>query len=162
MPYLAIMSWKTYNGSLIETPIVEKVEHTLLKEKAKGHNIKICIGTDSQVNGKLIEYATVILFLREKKGGFMYIKREKQHGTISLRERMILEVTKSVDIAYQLCELLDRYKIPLEVHADINTDPHFKSNVAFKDAMGYIMGMGFAFKAKPDAFASSCCADKVV
>jgi hypothetical protein len=28
--------------------------------------------------------------------------------------------------------------------------------------MGYIMGMGFAFKAKPDAFASSSCANKIV
>jgi len=28
--------------------------------------------------------------------------------------------------------------------------------------MGYIMGMGFAFKAKPNAFASSNCANKMV
>ena len=28
--------------------------------------------------------------------------------------------------------------------------------------MGYIPEIGFAFKAKPEAFASSCCADKVV
>jgi len=28
--------------------------------------------------------------------------------------------------------------------------------------MGYILGMGFIFKAKPHAFASSCCADKIV
>jgi predicted RNase H-related nuclease YkuK (DUF458 family) len=28
--------------------------------------------------------------------------------------------------------------------------------------MGYITGMGFAFRAKPHAFASSSCANKVV
>ena len=28
--------------------------------------------------------------------------------------------------------------------------------------MGYILGVGFAFKAKPDAFASSACANKMV
>ncbi len=28
--------------------------------------------------------------------------------------------------------------------------------------MGYILGLGFAFKAKPEAFASSSCANKVV
>jgi predicted RNase H-related nuclease YkuK (DUF458 family) len=50
----------------------------------------------------------------------------------------------------------------MEVHADINTDPQFMSNVALKEAMGYILGMGFKFKAKPEAFASSCCANKVV
>ncbi len=75
---------------------------------------------------------------------------------------MIFEVGRSVEVAYQLCDLLDKYDIGLEVHADINTDPHFKSNVALREAMGYILGMGFVFKAKPHAFASSSCADKVV
>ena len=41
-------------------------------------------------------------------------------------------------------------------------NPNFKSNDALKEAMGYILGMGFAFKAKPEAFASSSCANKVV
>ena len=75
---------------------------------------------------------------------------------------MIREVSSSVQLAYQLCPILDRHQVELEVHADINTDPSFKSNVALKDAMGYILGMGFVFKAKPDAFASSYCADRLV
>jgi len=92
----------------------------------------------------------------------MFIHNEKSEKLVSLRERMITEVWKSVDVAYKLCDLLDEFDISLEVHADINTDPHFKSNEALKEAMGYILGMGFVFKAKPDAFASSYCADKVV
>ena len=75
---------------------------------------------------------------------------------------MILEVAKSVEVAYSLCDTLDKYDVELEVHADINTDPQFKSNTALKEAMGYIMSMGYVFKAKPDAFASSSCADKVI
>lgn len=81
---------------------------------------------------------------------------------MSIRERMILEVGRSVEVAYSLCELLDRHNVALEVHADINTDPHFQSNTALKEAMGYILAMGFQFKAKPDAVAASCCADKVI
>ena len=81
---------------------------------------------------------------------------------MSLKERMINEVGKSVEIAYALCNLLDEHNVELEVHADINTDPSFKSNTALKEAMGYILGMGFVFKAKPNAFASSSCADKIV
>jgi hypothetical protein len=50
----------------------------------------------------------------------------------------------------------------LEVHADINTNPRFKSNVALQEAMGYILSMGFTFKAKPDAVAATSCANKVV
>jgi len=81
---------------------------------------------------------------------------------MSIKQRMLNEVGKSIDIAYQLCRLFTLYNVDMEVHADINTDPNFKSNDALKEAMGYIMGMGFAFRAKPHAFASSSCADKVV
>jgi predicted RNase H-related nuclease YkuK (DUF458 family) len=75
---------------------------------------------------------------------------------------MLVEVAKSIEIAYELCDLFNKYDVDLEVHADINTNPQFKSNEALREAMGYILGMGYAFKAKPDAFASSCCADKMV
>ncbi|MEM1358302.1 MAG: ribonuclease H-like YkuK family protein [Bacteroidota bacterium] len=155
------MKWRRYNGSPIELPIEAAVRETLIREREAGHRLKVCIGTDSQVRGKLTEFATVIVFLREKKGGFMFIANYKSEQKMSIRERMILEVARSVEIAYALCNLLDEYKVELEVHADINTDPHFKSNTALKEAMGYILGMGFVFKAKPDAFASSTCADKV-
>ena len=155
------MKWRRFDGRRIEQPIVEAVRQTLIREREAGNKLKVCIGTDSQVRGKTVEFATVIVFLREKKGGFMYIANYKTIQKMSIRERMILEVGRSVEIAYALCNLLDEYNVELEVHADINTDPHFASNTALKEAMGYILGMGFVFKAKPDAFASSACADKV-
>lgn len=154
------MNWRRLNGQRIELPIKQAVEQTILREKADGYNLKVCIGTDSQVKGSITEFATVIVFLREKRGGFMYIHSFKSNQKMSLRERMITEVAKSVEVAYGLCDLLDKYNIGLEVHADINTDPNFESNVALKEAMGYILGMGFEFKAKPNAFASTSCADK--
>ena len=92
----------------------------------------------------------------------MFIHNEKTNQTLHIKERMLLEVSKSVEIAYSLCDLFIEHNVEMEVHADINTNSQFKSNEALKDAMGYIMGMGFAFKAKPDSFASSCCADKVL
>ncbi len=156
------MNWRKLNGEKIKLPIKKAVEDTILRETALGHKLKVCIGTDSQKRGDVVEFATVIVFLREKKGGFMYISNSRMEKPMGIRERMILEVGKSVEIAYALCDLLDKHNVELEVHADINTDPHFKSNVALREAMGYILGMGFVFKAKPDAFASSSCADKMV
>ena len=156
------MNWRRLNGERISQPLKEAVRSTILRERSLGHRLKVCIGTDSQVRGGTVEFATVIVFLREKKGGFMFIHNDKLQQKVGLRERMILEVSKSVEVAYSLCDLLDTYNVELEVHADINTDPHFQSNVALKEAMGYILSMGFVFKAKPDAFASSSCADKVV
>ena len=156
------MAWRRFNGERITGNILDAVRSTVEREIAEGYRLKVCIGTDSQVRSTMTEYATVIVFLREKKGGFMFIHNEKSEKLVSLRERMITEVWKSVDVAYKLCDLLDEYDIDLEVHADINTDPHFKSNEALREAMGYILGMGFVFKAKPEAFAISYCADKVV
>ena len=156
------MEWRKLDGTRIEKHLLDAVEETIVRETAAGYRLKVCIGTDSQVRSSVIEFATVIVFLREKKGGFMFIHNHKIEKPMSLKERMITEVAHSVDVAYKLCDLLDRYKVELEVHADINTDPHFQSNTALKEAMGYILGMGFVFKAKPDAFASSSCADKVV
>lgn len=157
-----IMKWRRLNGQRIEQPISQAVEAAIERELGLGHRLKVCIGTDSQVRGGVVEFATVIVFLREKKGGFMFIANYREQKKMSLRERMIAEVARSVEVAYSLCDLLDQYDVALEVHADINTDPTFQSNLALKEAMGYILGMGFVFKAKPDAFASSYCADKVV
>ena len=92
----------------------------------------------------------------------MFIQNDTSIRQYSIKERMLVEVAKSIEVAYDLCSLFTEYNIEMEVHADINTSPQFKSNEALKEAMGYILGMGFAFKAKPEAFASSCCANKAV
>jgi len=156
------MRWRTFNGEPIEIPIIKAVENAIRRETEAGFRLKVCIGTDSQVKGHETEFATVIVFLREGHGGFMFIHNDKTKLQYSIKERMLLEVAKSIEIAYELCNLFTVYDVDMEVHADINTNPHFKSNDALKEAMGYILGMGFAFKAKPEAFASSSCANKVV
>lgn len=156
------MLWRTFNGEPIALTIKEAVENAIIKEVENGCKLKVCIGTDSQVKGAETEFATVIVFLRQGRGGFMYIHNEKTLLKYHIKERMLLEVAKSIEIAYELCDLFNIYDVDMEVHADINTNPQFKSNDALKEAMGYILGMGFAFKAKPEAFASSSCANKVV
>ena len=172
--------WRKLSGQKIHIPIEDEVRAAILREKEMGHQLKVCIGTDSQVKacpngkagrGKETEFATVIVFIRKGKGGFMYISNEISLQKMSIKQRMLTEVAKSIDVAYArpsgssgraLCKIFTAYGVDMEVHADINTNPNFKSNDALKEAMGYIMGMGFAFKAKPQAFASSSCANKVV
>lgn len=156
------MGWKKFSGELIRNPLLEEVRTAILREYKLGNKLKVCIGTDSQVKGAVTDFATVIVFIREKKGGFMFIHQEKSHFKMSIKERMLAEVQRSIETAYSLCDLLDKFNVDLEVHADINTNPMFKSNQALHEAMGYILSMGFVFKAKPEAFASSACANKIV
>ena len=156
------MPWRKFNGEPISNSIKEQVRKTIESEISNNQELKVYIGTDSVEKNDIIEFATVIVFVRKKNGGFMFVNNDKLHKQIHVKERMLLEVSKSIEIAYELCDLFIEYNIEMEVHADINTNPQFKSNEALKDAMGYITGMGFNFKAKPEAFASSCCADKFV
>ena len=156
------MTWKKFNGEVIHAPILEEVEQAIIRETQNGYHLKVCIGTDSQVKGPYTDFATVIVLLREQHGGFMYIHQDKTQQKMTIKERMLIEVQKSIETAYAVCDLLDLYEVDLEVHADINTNPMFKSNKALNEAMGYILSMGFIFKAKPEAFASSTCADKMV
>ena len=154
--------WRKLSGERIKVPVAEEISRVLMREKEMGYELKACIGTDSQVKGKITEFATVIVFIRKGKGGFMYIHNETTHLKMTIKQRMLTEVAKSIEVAYSLCNIFSRFGVAMEVHADINTNPSFKSNDALKEAMGYIVGMGFAFKAKPEAFASSSCANKVV
>ncbi|MET0393200.1 MAG: ribonuclease H-like YkuK family protein [Chitinophagaceae bacterium] len=154
--------WRKLSGERIRRPIADELRGVIGREKEMGHELKVCIGTDSQVKGRDTEFATVIVFIRKGKGGFMYIRSETSGQKMSVKQRMLVEVSKSIEVAYALCRLFTLYNVDMEVHADINTNPAFKSNDALKEAMGYILGMGFAFRAKPEAFASSSCANKVV
>ena len=156
------MGWIKYNGEKINSSIEEAISNAIIQEAEKGNKLKVYIGTDSQVKRRSIDFATVIVFLREHKGGFMFIHKDRIDYLMGIRERMLLEVQKSIEIAYSICPLLEEHQVELEIHADINTNPNFKSNTALHEAMGYILGMGFVFKAKPESFASTNCANKLV
>jgi predicted RNase H-related nuclease YkuK (DUF458 family) len=154
--------WRKLDGTCIKQLLEDEVQMVVQREKAAGYQLKVCIGTDSQVKGRETEFATAVVFIRKGRGGFMYIHNETTSMKMSIKQRMLTEVAKSIDVAYSLCHLFTLYGVDMEVHADINTNPAFKSNDALKEAMGYILGMGFAFKVKPHAFASSSCANKIV
>lgn len=154
--------WRNLSGMIFSIPLTELLETALIRELGKGFELKVCVGSDSQVYGDEVHYATAVMVIRKGKGAFAFIRKERRKEQPGIKERMLNEVSLSVEAAYDIRGILDHYNIEMEVHADINTETDFKSNVALKDAMGYILGMGYTFKAKPYAFASSSCADIAV
>ena len=93
------MNWRSLNGKYYEGPIEEILEEAIQREYNLGNQLKICVGTDSQVYKEKIEYATVVVVLREGRGGFMFIKSDKGYGPISIKERMLIEVSKSIELS---------------------------------------------------------------
>lgn len=167
------MKWKR-NDDVIKEPIGDYLTKIFDEEIKKGYDLKVSVGTDSQkaTSAGRYKFATVILITTTEdlggvtvgRGGMIiaatYYNSFKQRNKELVNERMVYEVGKSVEVAYEISELLDLYGIKLEIHADINPNPNYESNKALQQAVGYILGMGYAFKVKPDAMASSNCADK--
>ncbi len=167
------MKWKRMSKGAIDLPLFEYLEKIFAEETEKGFDIKICVGTDSQRKGKGYRFATVIVISTEEdlgggsvvgRGGIViganYFSTKYKKNKGAVKERMLYEVAKSIEVAYNIAPLLDKYSIPLEVHADINPDIKWESSKALTEAVGYILGMGYDFKVKPDAWAASKGADK--
>jgi uncharacterized protein len=168
------MIWKR-EQKRIEVPLLEYLEDLIKTEKAMGRELRVAVGTDSQRNGRNYKFATVILFvIKENLGGGVWVGRggkmvyadysmsvhsKRKEG---VNERMLQEVSKSIEVAYEIAPLMDKYGIKMEVHADINPDPRWESNKALKEAVGYILGMGYEFKLKPNSIASTYCADHLI
>lgn len=150
------MKWKR-NDKVIEENIVDYLEKLFDDELAKGRMLKVSVGTDSQKqHGNTYKFATVILITTtEDLGGGVIVGRGgkiiattythvfKQSNKELVNERMVFEVGKSIEVAFEIAPLLDLYEIKLEIHADINPNPKHESNKALQQSVGYILGMGY-------------------
>jgi len=173
------MKWKRVNQGAIDEPLVDYLEKLFEAEIEKGYEFKVCIGTDSQKAGKGYKFATAIVIetmehmgVNPRTGVADYSGRgcmvmgttfweemkastnKKKHREIEIiNQRMLKEVSASIAIGYEIWPLLDLYGVTMEIHADINADPRHESNIAMGEALGYIRGMGWDAKIKPDAYA---------
>lgn len=162
--------WRRLSGEQFED-ITVALRDAINNERAKGHILTAFVGSDSQVYGATITFATVIVILREKKGGFFFIKtlRKPAHHPgvgkkgkkLSVKERILLETQMSIETALEIHGTLAALGLEPIVHADINRNPLHASNSALSEAIGYATGMGLKVEAKPDAWVATYAADKV-
>ena len=73
--------------------------------------------------------------------------------------RLMNEVYKVADLYLKLVDVLQGKNV--EIHLDLNPDPHYVSYVVVQQAVGYIRGVcNVSPRVKPHAFAASCAADR--
>jgi len=133
---------------------------------ASKNSYTVHVGTDSHrvkskehagVMGYM--FATVICLYEPGKGADYYCRRHFRPTKYdSLRLRINDEVSESVDVSLMLMEQLPACQI--SVHADINSDPRYKTNSYLQGVRAWIQSIGFKFLCKPHAWASSGVADK--
>ena len=117
------------------------------------------IGTDSQQTGRHTQFVTVVVILTPRKGGRVAYRRDVVPRITSLRERLLKEVWKSVDLGLQLTSIVTG---ELTVHIDANPVVAHKSSAYVQELVGLVVGQGFKALIKPESWAASHAADHVV
>ena len=102
---------------------------------------------------------TVVVILTPTKGGRVAYRREVVPRITSLRERLLKEVWKSVDLGLQFSPIV---KGDLTVHIDANPVVAHKSSQYVQELVGLVVGQGFKALIKPESWAASHAADHVV
>ena len=117
------------------------------------------IGTDSLQSGRVTQFVTVVVILTPRKGGRVAYRREVVPRITSLRERLLKEVSKSVDLGLQFTSIVPG---DLTVHIDANPVVAHKSSAYVQELVGLVVGQGFKALIKPESWAASHAADHVV
>lgn len=104
-------------------------------------------------------YATVVIVHHATRhGASIYHNVEVMPDFRNIKMRMMNEVMFATNAALEIVDFLEGRH--MEIHLDINPNPRHKSNVAMKEAIGYVLGnTGLQPMLKPDAWAASHASD---
>lgn len=123
---------------------------------------KVIIGTDSMLtNDKFIFVNAICLYGKDSPfhGRYFYQRYvDKNEGNKNLLVRLFKETTDSIQIANEIKNINDKAEI--EIHMDVNSNSKFLSGKYSSAIIGYITGVGFKYKIKPDSYAASAVADR--
>ena len=144
--------WKTLNEARI-ADILQFVRDASRDGQA------VHVGTDSQQTGRFTQFVTVVVILTPRKGGRVAYRRTVVPRIASLRERLLTEVWKSVDLGLQFSPVVNG---ELTVHIDANPVVAHKSSRYVQELVGLVVGQGFKALIKPESWAATHAADHVV
>lgn len=119
------------------------------------------VGSDSKIVKNKILLVTVMCFHKPGSSGKIFYFKDRIARKLypNLKSRMFLEAYRSLETAQELQSLTTN---KIEVHLDVGDTIRSKTSDYEQELQAMITSQGFACVIKPDSFASSACADKVV
>jgi len=147
--------WRTINDVRIED--IKKFVAVLTRESDR----RVEIGTDSLQRGRSSEFVTVVAVLNPGKGGRAAYRREVRPRITSLRERLLREVWLSVSLGLELNEVVPATS-EMRIHIDANPVVKHRSSRYVQELVGMVASQGFRAVIKPESWAASHAADRVV
>ena len=144
--------WKTLTGR----PIGDVVD--FVRDYAREGQV-VHLGTDSLQRTRHTRFVTVVAILTPGRGGRAIWTRETRPRIVSLRERLLREVWLSVELGLRLHPVVPG---PLHVHIDANPIAQHKSSAYVQELVGLVVSQGFRAVIKPESWAASRAADRLV
>ena len=123
---------------------------------------KVIIGTDSMLtNNRFIFVNAICLFGKDSPlhGRYFYQRYvDKNNNNKNLLVRLFKETSDSIELADKIRSINKNAEI--EIHMDVNSNSKFLSGKYSSSIIGYVTGVGYKYKIKPDAYAASAVADR--
>jgi predicted RNase H-related nuclease YkuK (DUF458 family) len=141
-------TWRTLTGTAV-ADVVAFVRENACDGQA------VHVGTDSLPLARTTRFVTVVAILTPGRGGRALWRRE----TVSLRERLLREVWLSVELGLSLSPVVPG---ALSVHIDANPVARHRSSAYVQELVGLVVSQGFRAVIKPESWAASRTADRMV
>lgn len=128
----------------------------------KENKTHLCLGTDSQICGQNVNFATAICIPGDGHGGRFFLYRQKlpRSNFRELRTRLQQEVQFSIETATSLMEAGIN---DFEIHIDVSPAMSRHGSARAADMLRkYVQAYGIEYKIKPEAWASGAVADRYV
>lgn len=123
---------------------------------------EIVVGTDSQkITKEEYDFVSALIIHRVGFGAIFFWKREIIKRKISLKERIYLEATMSLQTSENFVNFfktngISRYDI--QIHVDIGKKGETRDLIT--EVVGMIRGSGYEVKIKPDSYGATKVADR--
>ena len=158
------MTWMRLNNAPIndinEQLLIDISEYNVNRSGVSPRGLSFFIGGDSQMRCNAVKYCVVLVMSSNGRGARGYYTTIVKKGRVSRQQRLFKETYYAVKYALRFNPLLESigYKIS-EIHTDLNPDSQYPSSDMIASCIGYIRGMGFVGKCKPESWASYGVAD---
>ena len=142
--------WNNSQGSVSATELVR------LMKKYTELGLKLYVGSDSMLYSEFCIFSCIVaVHSNDLNIANYYFQKQKVHDKTfkSLDKKILKEIEVSIETA---CFL--KSKIPaanIEVHVDIGDRKRNATRHLVDNAKGWVKGMGFDIKIKPNSWASS-------
>lgn len=144
--------WRTLTGVAVADVVA------FVRENARDGQA-VHVGTDSLQLARHTRFVTVGAILTPGRGGRALWRRETRARIASLRERLLVEVWLSVELGLSLHPVVPG---ELSVHIDANPVARHRSSAYVQELVGLVVSQGFRAVIKPESWAASRTADRMV